>query len=59
MYYITPEATELFSLDPHDILPFFKRLHWLSIKTCIEYILLTLVYKVINGNSPEYLRNLS
>ncbi len=35
-----------------------KSLYRLPIKACIEYNLLVHVYKVLNGNGPEYLRDL-
>ena len=33
-------------------------LHWLPIHRCIQYKILTLVYKYMNGLAPDYLINL-
>ena len=35
-----------------------RLLHWLPIKACIEFKILSLVYKCLEGTVPEYLRNL-
>ena len=35
-----------------------KTLHWLPIRARIEYKILTLVYKCLEGNAPEYLKEL-
>ena len=40
------------------ITPVLIHLHWLSIKERIEFKVLTIVYKTIHGESPEYLREL-
>ena len=36
----------------------FKNLHWLPIKTRIHFKILTLTYKCLNNQAPEYLHNL-
>ena len=36
----------------------FKKLHWLPIKTRIHFKILTLTYKCLNNQVPEYLCNL-
>ena len=38
--------------------PLLKKLHWLSIKERIEFKILLLTFKSLNGKGPEYLRNL-
>ena len=35
-----------------------RNLHWLPIRTRIEYKLLTLPYKYLNGEAPDYLSDL-
>ena len=35
-----------------------KKLHWLPIRARKEHRLLTLVYKCLQGNAPQYLREL-
>ena len=35
-----------------------RQLHWLPIKARIEFKILSLVYKCLEGTAPEYLRNL-
>ena len=36
----------------------FKKLHWLPIKTRIHFKILTLTYKCLNNQTPEYLSSL-
>jgi len=40
------------------ITPVFKSLHWLKINECTRYKLLSLTYKVLTTNQPQYLHNL-
>ena len=40
------------------ITPVLRQLHWLPIKERIEYKILLIVYKVINGLAPDYLNEL-
>ena len=35
-----------------------KTLHWLPIRARIEYKILTMVYKCLEGSAPEYLKEL-
>ena len=35
-----------------------QELHWLPIHRCIQHKILTLVYKCMNGQAPDYLINL-
>ena len=35
-----------------------QELHWLPIHRCIQHKVLTLVYKCMNGQAPNYLINL-
>ena len=35
-----------------------RKLHWLPIRARIEHKLLTLVYKCLQGNAPQYLKKL-
>ena len=45
--------------DKHDIVTdCFIKLHWLPIRTRIHFKILTLTYKCLNGQAPEYLCNL-
>ena len=36
--------------------PFLKNLHWLSVEKRIEFKILLLTYKTINGQSADYLK---
>lgn len=40
------------------ITPTLKELHWLPVKSRIEYKILLLVFKCINGKAPEYLSSM-
>ncbi len=40
------------------IIPILQSLHWLPIKFCIRYKLLSLTYKALNGLAPTYLTSL-
>ena len=40
------------------ITPILRSLHWLKINERIEYKLLSLTYKVLTTNQPDYLHNL-
>jgi len=40
------------------ITPVLKSLHWLKINESIKYKLLSLTYKVLTTNQPQYLHNL-
>ena len=35
-----------------------KELHWLPIRQCVEFKILTLAYKSLHGSSPQYIRDL-
>ena len=46
-------------LKPHIIItPILKSLHWLKVNERIEYILLSVTYKVLTTSQPSYLNNL-
>ena len=36
-----------------------KQLNWLPIKACVEYKIILIVFKTLNGLAPQYLVNLS
>jgi len=40
------------------ITPVLKSLHWLKIYECIKYKLLSLTYKVLSTNQPQYFHSL-
>ncbi len=40
------------------IIPVMSTLHWLPIKHCIDFKILLITYKALNGLSPQYLREL-
>ena len=40
------------------ITPILRNLHWLPITKCVDYKLLVLVYKALNGTGPEYIHEL-
>ena len=40
------------------ITPILRNLHWLPITKLVDYKLLVLVYKALNGTGPEYIREL-
>jgi len=40
------------------ITPILSSLHWLSLKFCINYKVLLLTYKALNGLAPVYLTKL-
>ena len=40
------------------ITPVLKELHWLPVHYCIDYKILLLVFKALNGATPSYLENL-
>ncbi len=40
------------------ISPVLSTLHWLSIKHCIDFKILLITYKALNGLSPQYLSEL-
>ena len=37
------------------ITPVLERLHWLPVKIRIDYKILLLIYKALNGNAPQYI----
>ena len=41
-----------------EVTPLLKKLHWLPIHARIEYKILTIVYKCLNGTGPLYLTDL-
>jgi len=41
-----------------NITPVLKSLHWLKINECVKYKLLSLTYKVLTTNQPQYLHDL-
>jgi len=43
---------------PSHITPVLKSLHWLKVNERIKYKLLSLTYKVLTTNEPQYLHNL-
>ena len=52
-------ANLILNKDKYDsITDCFTKLHWLPIWTRINFKLLTLTYKCLNGQAPEYLCNL-
>ena len=52
-------AKLILNKDKHDsVNDCFIRLHWLPIRTRIHFKILTLTYKCLNGQTPEYLCNL-
>ena len=38
--------------------PALKSLHWLKIKQCIDYKILSLTYEVLTATQPSYVYNL-
>ena len=38
--------------------PILKEIHWLPVRHCIVYIILSLIYKAINGAVPGYICDL-
>jgi hypothetical protein len=40
------------------ITPILKRLHWLPVKQRIEYKILTLVFKAMHGQAPQYISDM-
>ena len=52
-------AKLIFNKNKYDsVTECFKKLHWLPIKTRIHFKILTLTYKCLNNQAPEYLSNL-
>ena len=52
-------AKLIFNKDKHDsVTDCFIKLHWLPIRTRIHLKILTLTYKCLNDQAPEYLCNL-
>ena len=52
-------AKLIFNMDKYDsVTKCFKKLHWLPIRTGIHFKILTLTYKCLNNQVPEYLSNL-
>ena len=53
------KAARIIYLIPkmQSITPFLIELHWLPVKERINYKLLLLMFKIINGSSPVYLQN--
>ena len=50
-------AKLILNKDKHDSVTVFTKLHWLPIQTRINFKLLTLTYKCLNHQAPEYLCN--
>ena len=52
-------AKLILNKDKQDnVTEFFIKLHWLPIRTRIHFKILTLTYKCLNGQAPEYLSDL-
>ena len=37
------------------ITPLFQQLHWLPVRLCIEFKILLITFKVLQGSAPKYL----
>ena len=40
------------------ITPLFQQLHWLPVRLCIEFKILLITFKVLQGSAPKYLIDL-
>ena len=40
------------------ITPLFRQLHWLPVRLCIEFKILLITFKVLQGSAPKYLIDL-
>ena len=51
-------AARLVTLTPkaNHITPILRKLHWLPVSARIDYKILIMVYKCLNGTAPKYLR---
>ena len=54
------EAARLMTYTPcsEHISSVLKRLHWLPIRQCIEFKVLTVVFNALHGDSPDYIGSL-
>ena len=60
LQYLLNSAARLVSLSRKNdhILPVLTELHWLPVEQRIEFKILLLTYKMVNGMAPVYLQDL-
>ncbi len=60
LQYLQNTAARVLTYTPSrsHITPVLSQIHWLPVQSCIDFKVLILTYKAVNGMAPEYICNL-